>query len=543
MNNELNKKFNDYCQAIEYGSINWQKIEKASIFFTEKNEIKKAFFLYGKAENLFLNQYNKINKKDLVFLDINWEDYINYYPDLKKLNFTKLKAIRHLINHGISQGRLGKYLAAKGKIVEGIQFLQSKISEFSECKEFYLGFFKLLEQIDKLPLSEKQKLLSILSSTDFSIFTIKVQAKLLEHNIELEHKINILETNLKQIQHQFIYISKLNQANNLSLQDQLNNELQINFSQKSLVGLVSQDKSAVVGKYGWIYISSGSNQLMEYHTGQKKLSINTIEKWKEVLQSRINWHNSRNIKYLHLFVPNKVSIYPEYYPQEIKIYGDRPIFQLQKACQKYFMYPLDVFYQKKDIYQLYDKQDCHWSFWGCYFAYELICNYFGIKINEELLNNQIEIINKKGDLGIKYELLEEKKLKKKLNFNSQVVYDNELIKYCNQGSIRILKNPKVSKGKMLIFGDSFSNPGFPDYSTEKRHHHRLSSLLAETVNEVHFIWSPWIDFNYIETEKPDFVLTEMAERFMVRVPDDNNCIPVKEFATMQIKKYQEKQEL
>src|SRR3984893_16906071 len=45
-------------------------------------------------------------------------------------------------------------------------------------------------------------------------------------------------------------------------------------------------------------------------------------------------------------------------------------------------------------------------------------------------------------------------------------------------------------------------------------------LVAQTFREVHFFWSNSIDYGYITETKPDIVLSELAERFVKRVPDD-----------------------
>ena len=71
----------------------------------------------------------------------------------------------------------------------------------------------------------------------------------------------------------------------------------------------------------------------------------------------------------------------------------------------------------------------------------------------------------------------------------------------------------------------------------KRHIHRLASLFAETISEVHFIWSPWIDYKYVEKEKPDFVLTELSERFLVKVPQDDSQISIEEYARIKLNEY------
>ena len=64
--------------------------------------------------------------------------------------------------------------------------------------------------------------------------------------------------------------------------------------------------------------------------------------------------------------------------------------------------------------------------------------------------------------------------------------------------------------KVALFGDSYCGV---DQSL-------LTGLVAQTFREVHFFWSNSIDYGYITETKPDIVLSELAERFVKRVPDD-----------------------
>jgi 2-polyprenyl-3-methyl-5-hydroxy-6-metoxy-1,4-benzoquinol methylase len=302
------------------------------------------------------------------------------------------------------------------------------------------------------------------------------------------------------------------------------------------VGEVSADNSAIAGKEGWFFINSGTNYLTEYHTGAKRLPLLKVDQWEQLLTQRIEWHQSRKIAYQHIFVPNKIAVYPEYHPHSLDIQGDRPILQLQKKCHQLFAYPLELFAQYKDQYQLYEKQDSHWNFWGCYLAYQLLCQKLKISPDPRLISSPVETTKSLGDLGAKFGLTE-MTLAKKLKLNSKIIYDNQVINHAHQGSVRVLQNDHIAHGKMIIFGDSFCNPGIPDYSADKRLTARLSTLFAENLNEVHFVWTPWVDYDYIEREKPDFVLTEMAERFLVRVPDDHDHLPLEEFVAEKLKEF------
>jgi tetratricopeptide (TPR) repeat protein len=331
--------------------------------------------------------------------------------------------------------------------------------------------------------------------------------------------------------YQKLYLSKLQ-------------ELDRNFATSSRLepGLVSDDGSSIIGEDGWIYIYSGSNNFFEYFTGKRELNYDQLSQWIKTLELRINWHQAKSIKYLHLFVPNKLAIYPEFFPNNISIKCQRPIIQLQQSCGNLFIYPAENLVNNKNIFRLYEKQNSHWSFWGCFLVYEILCHKFGIIPNLQLLEYPIQVVTEKADLGIKFNL-QEIRLHHEVDFKSSIVYDNELINYCNRGSIRILRNTHADSGKMIIFGDSFSNPGYPKYNNhKKRHIHRLASLFAETIREVHFIWSPWIDYEYIEREKPDFVVTEMAERFLVSVPEDNLKMSIQKYADLKIHKYRNQEE-
>lgn len=342
-------------------------------------------------------------------------------------------------------------------------------------------------------------------------------------------------TNIELLENQAEYNHHLHQA-------ELKNHAEV-FKIKSLapqtypqIGQVSADNATIFGKEGWLFINSGTNNLTEYHTGIRRLPLAKVNQWSELLAQRIQWHQAQKIKYQHIFIPSKIAVYPEYYPHHLEIKGDRPIIQLQKKCPQPFVYPLELFSQYKNQYHLYEKQDSHWSFWGCYLTYQLLCQKFNITPNSQLLSFPIETTQALGDLGVKFGLTETT-LQKKVALTSQVVYDNKVINHAHQGSIRILKNDRIPHGKMIIFGDSFGNSNTPDTTGGKRLIARLSTLFAETLNEVHFVWTPWVDYDYLEREKPDFVLTEMAERFLVRVPDDHDHLPLEEFAAVKLKEF------
>ena len=47
---------------------------------------------------------------------------------------------------------------------------------------------------------------------------------------------------------------------------------------------------------------------------------------------------------------------------------------------------------------------------------------------------------------------------------------------------------------------------------------KACEFFADRFREVHFLWSTGIDWHYLEGVRPDFVLAEIAERFLIDLP-------------------------
>ena len=288
------------------------------------------------------------------------------------------------------------------------------------------------------------------------------------------------------------------------------------------------------GLNGWLFLNGGSNNLISFYQEKNKFDSKLVNKWHNLLGKRYNMLKSRGIAYFHLFVPNKLSVYPEYAGIPLMNFEGRPIQAFMNSFherkhqdilyRKCIIDPITLFNEKKKEYLLYWKTDTHWTFWGCYFAYLLICEKIGISPNQDLMNRNYGEVELILDLGGKID----PQVKERARFyhvlkEAKRIYANEIVKYKEEngkeneitlhvGSQVIFQNQKsLSPQKVILFGDSFSEyrPVF------------LTGLLAETFYEVHYIWSTSIDFDYVWSIMPDIVITEIVERFMPQVPVDN----------------------
>lgn len=293
----------------------------------------------------------------------------------------------------------------------------------------------------------------------------------------------------------------------------------------------------IFGKDGWLFLGKGSNDFMSYMTGEKELTAQVIEYWGTILHNRKKWFENAGIKYLHVFVPEKVTIYSEFIEESINL-NQGHIARLNHIYPDLFLNVVPYFTRIKNDYLLYDKTDTHWNYNGAGSCYQLICSILQYEFNAELFTGEKLSINSVCDLGSKLSPPRREtivSLKRDPNYSRY--FSNLLVRYKEKykieneiglhvGSRVIFRNEYARyQEKVIIFGDSFS-----EYRRS-----RLTEMFAETFLEVHFCWSANIDYDYVRRVQPDIVISELAERFAVNVPND--IFKVDAFARTRLKAY------
>lgn len=305
---------------------------------------------------------------------------------------------------------------------------------------------------------------------------------------------------------------------------------------------VSVDEMVHVGNDGWLFLVKGANNVSALYKNKSSFTPEMVESWSELLRMRNEKINALGARYVHLPAPEKLTVLHKYYDGKIENINGSPTIALlssYKSVPDYAVNPIPYFSQQIDKFPVYWKTDTHWSFWGCYCAYQLLCTKLGVVPNDELVKYPYTPVNMVLDLGSKVEpKVKEEARFYKLNQHSKRVYANELVRFkekndlINEGSLHVgshvvFRNESdgAIKQKVILFGDSFS-----EYRTVL-----LTGMLAETFEEVHFIWSASLDYEYIEKVRPDYVISELAERFMTRVPEDQ--MRIDEFAKARVAEY------
>ncbi|SMD13552.1 alginate O-acetyltransferase AlgX-related protein [Sporomusa malonica] len=270
------------------------------------------------------------------------------------------------------------------------------------------------------------------------------------------------------------------------------------------------DVKVLVGKDGWLFLQNDTNRVIEQNNGSLKLTERELKKWLRILESRFAVLKNRGIKYYFLIAPNKESIYPEYLPDDYKISDDRVVYQLINTCKPYNLplyFPVDVLKLYKTEYQMYPLADTHWNGIGAFIAYEYVMNIIQKDFTTKILDwEEIQFADGETllDLGSKLtppqtSIFSWGVVKQP---RAQIIYENN-----SSGYTKIALNKNTSLPTAIVFHDSFINSVIP--------------FIIESFSKTYLIHSPCIDYDLLEKIKPDVVISEMVERFLIKPPVDN----------------------
>jgi len=284
-----------------------------------------------------------------------------------------------------------------------------------------------------------------------------------------------------------------------------------------------------IGHDGWLFLIGGSNNALDlYSAPRTPFTPDIREDWVNLLTSRQNRAAAFGARYMHLIAPEKLSVYPEYFRGELDT-SVRPGAQLRRhmtgELAELLVDPVAFFGTVKNNAKLYWKTDTHWTFFGCFAAYQLLMTRLGLPFDRTLQGRPFSEGDLTFDLGGKLATPQQERGRfyrvlskaRRIHANPLVTFQESNRRFSESelhvGTQVVFRNddPGAIERKVVLFGDSFS-----EYRP-----HLLSGLLAETFRETHFLWTASVDFDYARRVGADIVISEGAERFMSRVPSDD----------------------
>jgi alginate O-acetyltransferase complex protein AlgJ len=279
------------------------------------------------------------------------------------------------------------------------------------------------------------------------------------------------------------------------------------------------------GQDGWLFLTGGSNFVIHlYQRDSGHLPDRALEAWRDAIIDRKRRCDQLGIAYAHMVVPEKITIYGHKLSSPIVDPDLAPSIRLATALQIDPAAPdyLDLVQPmraRRDEVDLYWRTDTHWTPAGFRLAHDVLCDRLGLKKPSDLEDHCVAEGGRLMDLGVKLDppAWEHVRVVSWLKHASRV-YENEVARLLETpvyggaihvGSRAIFKNSRApNKHRLMLVGDSFSSVGA----------NALTAMLAETFEHVDFIWATNVDWRIVRREKPDFLITQMAERYMALPP-------------------------
>jgi len=132
-----------------------------------------------------------------------------------------------------------------------------------------------------------------------------------------------------------------------------------------------------VGKQGWLF--SLSDWALHDYLGGAKMSVKQLEVVHLALEQRKRLVSGWGGTYLHVLVPNKMTVYPDYLPKRISAKrGESRLQQIREYLldhQELESSVLDLteaLFKAKNDHQIYFQTDTHWNSYGAFVGYQAI---------------------------------------------------------------------------------------------------------------------------------------------------------------------------
>jgi alginate O-acetyltransferase complex protein AlgJ len=260
--------------------------------------------------------------------------------------------------------------------------------------------------------------------------------------------------------------------------------------------------------------------IVKTFSGERQYSDIEKLKIKEILIKRIELMKAKNIEYVQIVVPNKLTMYSEFLPKAlIKKNNDTTLVQYSKIAELIdgfkFLNLKPELLNAKGSSQIFYKTDSHWNHNGMILGYNKLFEMLGDKVKFAGVSNFTQSIKDHvGDLSFfmntrdyikdtdqKFYSINEPKA---INQNSILSYSTiedtgEKVEY------EKWVNSNLNLPKAVLIGDSYTDAMRP--------------LLAENFGEMHY-YKNTNGFAYKEIEKikPDVVIQIFNESQLINVP-------------------------
>ena len=281
-----------------------------------------------------------------------------------------------------------------------------------------------------------------------------------------------------------------------------------------VTSFAAQDEEKVLrGRSGYLFLQNDSNGVLEQVQGRRVLSPTELDQWEEFLCGIDGSARDLGVRVLYLVAPNKECVLAEHLPDGIVVSEGRPIRQLQALAARLdlrstrLVYPLEAMRRTGSHLATYPKGDSHWSDYGAAVALDALYEAIGLDHDTsgaspgaegfQVEFRNADLLSKLGGVCVE----EQPVLRQRPA--AVLVQDNGVLNTGRRRELRPGGRPAAS-GHLLMLHDSFGEWLIPP--------------LAERFGSTTAVWSASLARPMLEQEKPDLLLFERAERFLVVPP-------------------------
>jgi hypothetical protein len=279
----------------------------------------------------------------------------------------------------------------------------------------------------------------------------------------------------------------------------------------------------ITGKDGWLFLRGGSNDVLDQHTGRRRMKPEDEEAWRTALADRVAWAGDHGAAYRAIFVPDSHAVYRDKLPDTIAAqlipHDRRPvpamIASLEPKAAAAVLYPLDELVKASARDETFQRGDTHWTEYGSWVVYCALKDSLGGMTVDWISQDRIRFSAREewGDLGSKLDPPQTTRcLRAELDgADATWVYNNHVR---NNGFLRVYRRTDADANcRCLVFADSFAR--------------NIERFLVNTFAETILVHSSRrFDYEFAEAIKPDLVLTLGVERFAIEPPQDRAGSPL-----------------
>lgn len=273
----------------------------------------------------------------------------------------------------------------------------------------------------------------------------------------------------------------------------------INGDRKEFVKIEKvQISNVLFGKDNWLFLINDRNDSVNQFLGNIHLDQKEVERWNAYSSAVLKVASKH--KLIFVVAPSKERVFPNFYPYESCI--PRLVCEVSKILNLKQIPCLDPVSYLRDNPNNFSKTDTHWTYRGAYTVLKHILNRWNLDLPETSFTEGESM----GDLGNKLMPIQYSKISYP-KFSSSSEIQEVFCNYLNQDGFAkysINQQAPINK-KVILFGDSYSRYWYPFVE-----HAFRESIFFRTAGA--------LILDIIDIEKPDYIIIERAERFLVNAP-------------------------